>query len=568
MATTVVLIGVLQLTGWASEGLDVRLAFSGAFRTGSYAPIDVRLSQDLRARTGQLRFTHVLGDAWHGEATFELRRSVASAGPAWLSSVLPVYDFTSPLHIAAIDVDGRVLAEETVELRAGARTEPLTLRVGRFPYSIGDDAVAVDASSLPISWWAYEGVGVVWIGRVADGLAIPAWEAIEHWIVAGGSAVVFTGSDLPLIDCEPLQSILPWMSPQVVRLPDGVDVVEGELRPTAAILWTEEPDIQLVRHDLGLGTLYAVTVSAGRCSREILEQIASHVDAAGVPSLVAGTAAALLRTPLQTPGHAAGAAIVIVSIALVAVASYTVRRQRMALLLVVVGAGCAAVCAGLAGNATKRDIDVYTASTVVRVIASVGSEIHCTGMMTLTPTSVALDGVAPPLLASSPRHSVSTYVASRWEVGRGGTVPVGAGEDVYATCLQAMPARISARETGEETLRVVNALDSALEEAFVLRGGSVYHFPQGIGIGEWEIALDEGDPLHGAEFGGSPWRPVADRLGASLLSRLRVSTAGTGTSGFWLVGVNTHQDVESQGSLSRKVSVTEVVLVQGTSEPW
>jgi len=541
---------------FGAAAVQVEIGFSDTFRTGYYCPVRIFLSSELRQTATALCVSHRTGNPWHGEATNDVRVPLGSSAGQWIDTVVPIYDFAVPLEVRVLDDGERVLDSAQVELRAGARSEPLIVTVGEFPHPVEPGAVAVNTEALPRVWWGYEALGTLWIGRVREGLPHLAWEAISRWVVAGGTVIVFGGADLPLVDSPGLRRLLPLVSPQLERREDGGYAVSGELRAGADIPWTGADGLRLITHTVGLGRLYLVTYDAASCDRDTLQEIAALVRAAAVPSLLEPTAELLLTLPLQTPGHAVAVGVLAASLAVLAAALFVVRRQRRSVLVIVCGALMLSVLSGLHANRTKQDVTTYGLETNVRIISSVGSEIHCVGLYKTVSGMSSWTSPVVPRIERSPESLVARYFDSRWTLGEGGEVEVNAGEDEYLISYSAVAPAIDVRFDGEKGVQIRSDLEETLGEAYVVLDERLYAIPGGVRPGDWEVSLGEGDTLAQAWRSGGAWRTLRRRLGEDIVSRLASDRV-------WLVAVRWRTRVDLAPEERRKVSVADVTLVEG-----
>jgi hypothetical protein len=566
VAATAVALG-LGLSCCAQSGLSLHVGFSGVFQIGRLTPVEIVVPAAVAGRIDALQFTQRLGDAWRGEAEFTARIRPQSALPQRVRILLPIYDFTSPLAVEAIDAQGETLATATAALREGARARPLAVTIGRLPHPVAEEAVAADPWALPERWWGYDGVGVLWIGEPIETVTIPAWTAIAEWIVAGGTVVLFTGQAFPLIDSAPVRALLPWADPVLIRDAAGGTRLEGTLRPDAAIVWSDGTGLDIARRFVGLGRVYAATVNAGSLSAEQLAAIDSTVRAAGIPSLVSATAEALLDTPLQTPGHGVAAALVSTLLTVVGVAAYRVRSPRAAAGTALAGAMILAVLSGVVGDRTKRAIDVYTESTEVRILAQWGIGIDCCGMFPIRSMQQRL-GSGAARIETSPRDRGERFVSQRMDVGNATTLVLPAAHDMYATSYRSegLDVRIASVDGG---LRVENRLETALDDAIVFLDGRVYPIAQPIDRGTTLLTLGDGMEGARAAFDSAVWRAVTDRLGPGIIERMtEAMSMGSRRVGAapWLIATQRGVHNEMEEDVARKVSVLRCVIVQGSPE--
>ncbi|UCF09345.1 MAG: hypothetical protein JSW65_04595, partial [Candidatus Bipolaricaulota bacterium] len=409
----------------AADSLEVSVGLSGFYRIGAFAPVLVQLPRSLPEGATWLELAHEIGDLWEGEATASFRVSVAESSGGRLELTLPVYDF-SPLEVALVRADETVLETVSVDLREGMRRAAFPVTVGLLPAAPSPEAVALGVGALPDRWWAYESVSSLWIGGLRAGVAQDVVAAIGHWVTAGGTLVVLTGADFPLLDGPGLRALLPWSEPRLEHDEALGIVVSGTLRRAASVIASDEGGVELIEHRVGLGRVYALNVAASQCPEAVFVSLLPHVADGALPSLREGTSQALLTSFVQTPGHWVPVVALVLVVSVVALAAYLGRRAR-ATLIAVLAVVALSVLSGFHANQTKAGRTLYHDCTSIEIYSKVGIGIECCGMIRIGAGEVAATASQLPRLEGSVRSPLARPPGSTWVIGEGGWIDLPLG---------------------------------------------------------------------------------------------------------------------------------------------
>lgn len=400
-------VAVAGLGAFAAPQLDVAFGFDSQVLRNCYAPIRVEVGGLVSPVDGALlvrQTTGLPGDR-HAEVTHILAEGTIENGI--VTATIPIVEPLNPLAVELHARDGRTLAVTEKGLRLGVRQWPFPVAVGRSA-GIASSAV-VDAATLPLDWWAYEAAREVWI--VDPPISEAGLEALGEWTVSGGSLVVMTGTNFPLLDSPTLRRLLPIKTPQLVAAADGSLRLTGTLRADATVVLARGATPLLVRMPVGAGSVSLVTASLTELSPDELRQIAERIPPAQRQPTTERVSAGLLQTTsVPRPAYFAPALVALGSIVVMLAFSLTAeRRWAPAILVALLVAGC--VLSGLYSNASKRWVRTYSMRTNISVISSFGINSAFCSYYAVVPRDVAVE------------HDIGSYPTGALVVAaRGGTL--------------------------------------------------------------------------------------------------------------------------------------------------
>ncbi len=475
----------------AAPRIEVEVGFAGRFLPERTIPIAITISGLDYPVSGSLRIVQRIGNAWRGEATSTTDFHIGRINSGTYTEALPLYDFAHPLAVSLIDDAGNTITQETVDLRNGWSSVPLAVAVGEFPDSLTGDRTLVDGSNLPSAWSCYDGVGSLWIGQLTDDLNNEQWQAICRWTHAGGTTVVFTGSDIFLIDSPLVRGLISIIDPHVT---DG-QLLTGGLRPGADTIMLDESGSPLiVKQPYGAGTVFTVTKNAYSLTQEEIHFLQQAVSPADPVTILAETQEMLDTMKLSRPGYPTALALVTcVLLSLMVVVARTKNTHRIVIYLLSATVGLA-LWSGLYTNKTKAFSDIYKINTELYVQDSVGYEIVSYGIASIGSRPFTTEvSVAQPVIQELPHdlkgHSHSYNIAlvddknASVEIVRGEERLLSGGGD----CL--IP--VSCYQSGDERITIKNGLGYPLECGVFIRDGIAFSLGT-IANGEATYTLSEG----------------------------------------------------------------------------
>jgi hypothetical protein len=534
----------------ASPQLNVIVGFSGRFVTDRITPIQITVSGVERPFRGAFRITQDIGNAWRGEATSATEFPVVRMESTTYTESLPLYDFAHPLVVSMTDDAGNTIAQETVDLRSGWSPTPLAVAVGGFSASLGASSTLVDATSLPTAWIGYEGVGSLWIGRLTTDLGQAQWEAICRWTHAGGATVVFTGSDVFLIDSPLVRDLIAIADPRVT----ADHTLAGDLRPGAVVIMRDDSGTPvIIQQRYGAGNAFTVTRNAYSLTQEQIRVLEQAVSPA-VPARITREAQGMLNSmKVSRPGYPTAVALVVcVLLSLMVIVSRTRKSRRLPAYLV-----CASVVlsvyAGFYINDTKRIADIYRINTHLSVQGLLGYDIAAHGLVSIgshpVTTSVSVDRTA---MQEVPHELTGHNYDIDVVTNLAATVDIERGEDRLLSDGADSVIPVSFYESGDESIAIENGLEYPLEDGVFIHDGIAFDIGT-ITCGYATYTLSDG--ILPDEF--LPDRREIASLYAVVAARYAVS------QGTWLIG-GAVSDLNRSAALHReKVRDVKLIVIAG-----
>lgn len=534
----------------ASPQIRVMVGFSGRFVSDRITPIQITVSGVESPFRGAFRITQDIGNAWRGEATSATEFPIARMESTIYTESLPLYDFAHPLVVSMTNDAGDTIAQETVDLRSGWSPTSLAVAVGGFSEPLGGSRTLVDAASLPTAWIGYDGVGSLWIGRLTGDLRQGQWEAICRWTHSGGATVLFTGSDMFLIDSPLVRDLIAIADPRVT----ADQVLVGDLRPGAVVIMRDDSGTPvIIQQHYGAGNAFTVTRNAHSLTQEQIRVLEKAVSPAIPARITRETQGMLNGMEVSRPGYPTALALVTcVLLSLMVIVSRTRKARRLPAYLV-----CASVIlsvyAGLYINDTKRIADIYRINTKVSVQALLGYDIVAHGIVSIgshpVTTSVSVDRTAMQelpheLTGHNYDISVVTNVAATVDIERGEERLLRDSDD------SAIP--VSFHESGDESIAIENGFEYPLEDGVFIHDGIAFDIGT-IACGYATYTLSDG--ILPAKF--VPDRKDIASLYAAVAARYAIS------QGVWLIGGAVSDSNRSVALHREKVRDVNLIVIAG-----
>jgi len=499
-AFVALLLGVLLFAGEtvATPALDASIGFSSSVVAREYAPAYVTLTGLPAGFNGTVRVIQHIGTL--SEDPDVVINDIASGEleNGQLVGTIPVYDPLNPVAVQLLNAAGETVAQEELNLRLFTRTTSFPLVVGE-TISLGGSEVRVDATHLPLDWWAYEAIASIWISGAT--LGSEGWETIARWVYVGGSVVVFTGSDYFRVDSSILQEMFPTGLAVLRTLDDGTERLDiGAPGAAVSEISAQDGTVLAYQRAYGAGTVTLVPVRASDMSEEAIRELGEDVPSTRVLSLTSygTTYHGSIRVP--RPPYLVAPIMALALIGCAALLRYASNErgakphQGMVMAVgitigVLVGAS---VFAGLYTNREKQLIELYQLDIVVNLQQVHGISIGYSAFFAFASTldvEVEREGL------SAPAHSLLKTVA-------GAEFSSLASSQLYEFSLQASEFRevrvygaprqlITFDVNDAETLvSVSNYTSVPITTALLVVDGMMYRLPN-IVEGDQTIALPE-----------------------------------------------------------------------------
>ena len=550
--TLFVLASVLiTATAAATPRLAVAVGFDGRFVPEYLAPLRVEIVGAGNSFAGFLLVTQKVGNPWRGEAESRTKIPLRLSGAAEQEHVIAIYDFIEPLRVELLSEEQEILAEQAVELRAYRKEGPFPVTVGALSPHFDETFVAIDPSSLPVHWAAYEAVSSLWIGSITEGISSDQWEAIGQWVLAGGTLVLFSGADFYLLDSPSLRELLPLADPSLGDT-SGLARLHGEMRPGADRVLSRDDLPLVVARRYGAGAVFLSTVRPADLVGDEFSAIVAAVAPANLLSLASEVEELLEATSLQRPGFAAASLLVLVSLCGFTVIVQRMKRTKQRIVALVAVSAVLCVLSGLYINQANILAGIYRINTSLHIQGYFGNGIDYVGLFktSVSPAPIDVQG-STALIQELPRslqeHDLSIEVG-----GRGASLTLERGErrTLRAFSSSVLSVTVSALEDGK--VRVGNGLDGPLKAAVVIVGETA--FPIGeVPVGEESFALRNAVPLKDVVLGQEYCTALFRTLCADFFWG----------EGVWLVGARERRSVQCTGNTRTKVRDLVLVVVAG-----
>ncbi|MCX6094258.1 MAG: hypothetical protein NTY63_05465 [Candidatus Bipolaricaulota bacterium] len=277
VAALLSLLFSLAIPAVAAVTLKSQFGFDGQLIRFRYAPVRVEVAGLTAPVEGHIVVKQFVGSDPSNPVpvSHEIARGRLENGI--YQAALPAYDLLLPLLVQLLGPDGEVLASTTESVRQAVRGLPFIVVAGD-SRSLGGTESIVSASELPSDWWAYEPVQSLWLTEPLLDQAV--WEALGEWVAAGGSLVLFSGSDFYQWDCPAARALLPLSAPTLREFAPGAFLLTGTPRTGAQVLLSKDAEPLLVRIQHGAGHVSLVTTRLRDVTDADLQRIAARIPAA------------------------------------------------------------------------------------------------------------------------------------------------------------------------------------------------------------------------------------------------------------------------------------------------
>jgi hypothetical protein len=386
-AFVVLLLVVSSATAHAALTVTAGFGFDNELIPYRYAPVRVTLDGLDEPITGTIIVKQYV-EIVPGEPTtltHEIARGTLENGV--YRATLPAYDSVLPVLVEVLDQTGQPVASASESVRQATRGLPFAVIAGA-AYHFDDTEAVVGLSELPSDWWAYDPVQSVWIASPLTDRN--TWRGLGEWVTAGGSLVLFSGSDFYQWDSPLARNLLPIADPSVVELEDGSLLLSGSPRVGAEVLLAKDVHPLLLRWRYGAGYVSLVTARLDELTEPELQRIAARVPTAKrllTPDRLGE--AILNQTPVLRPMYAF--APVLVLLVILGFAAFHRGFRRRAVLATAgffVFIGLLTVGSGLYTNYLGRLAHQYSIITTLRVQTAFGIAIDSYAFFALDETIV------------------------------------------------------------------------------------------------------------------------------------------------------------------------------------
>jgi hypothetical protein len=466
---------------------------------------------------------------------------------------LPAYDPILPIIVQLIDEQGNVIASVSESVRQSARGLPFAVVAGA-PYHVDDTEAIVDPSELPADWWAYDPVSALWL--TSPLLTRAVWVGLGAWVSAGGSLVLFSGSDFYQWDNPLARELLPFSEPS---LRDGVGsapLLVGRPRAGAQVLLTKQDLPLLVRIPYGAGYVSLVTERFRDLDEMDLRRIEPRIPTSRrLLSADALSKDLLNETPVLRPMYAfAPLVVVAVLVALLAMRRRSVRHARSAAVLFLASIAVIAVASGLYLNRLGRMVYHYSISTTLHISTGFGCSTVSYAFFSLEPTQITIPqekGAFPAQVQEVP--SAKSVYAMRSEPGSTAfDLPARARRFVRGCTTQGAGFRLAVDDT-VRSIRVEPLEERQLVAAMIFADGYFHRLPlDSVGV---NLRLDD-----------------LRRLGTSAMTSMETAIYSSvdrwmpSLTGTWLLTLSETGDLTRTVESPGKVRVMDVDIVEGVAE--
>ena len=561
-ASIAALLGVLALASSAAgtPTLDGSIGYSSSVVAREYAPVYVTLSGLPAGFSGTVRVIQYVGTLSEDPDLVinDIARGALENGR--VVGTVAVYDPLNPVEIHLLDESGRSLAQEELNLRLFTRTSSFPIVVGP-SLALGGSEVRVDPRDLPTDWWAYESVDSIWI--TGESLSSDAWETVARWVYAGGSLIVFTGSDYFRVDSPLLQEMFPTGLAVLRTLEDGTESLD--LGGPTEEMWelaARDATVLAYQRRYGAGTVTLVPIRAGDMSEAAIRELAAGVPSTRVLSLARYGATYQGEIRVPRPPYIVAPVMALVLIGCAALLRYgggegagkphkTVGAPAVLTIVCIVGLS---VFSGIYTNREKQLIELYQLDIVVNVQQSYGLSIGYSAFFAYgstlavevereglsVPAHSLLNTVAAPVFSSTatPDQYAFTLQASEFREVR-----------VYGAPRQLVTFSVNAAATH---VSITNYATEATSSALLIVDGTMYRLPNLV-AGEQTARLSDGEAVQ------LIW---SIRSYGYLLQEITREYA-VQDSGTWLVLVSDETAFAPGTFVPRKVRHLEVYVVAG-----
>jgi len=548
IVTAIFLLLFLSYPAFAAD-IEVTIGIGGYVSRWSYAPVRVSLSGLSHPVNGKIRLVQLIGNPAENPAKIEYVLYAGAISDRAYEATVPIYDPLNPVRIVVEDEGGDRIASSEVDLR-------LKRRIGSFPVVCGirispsADAVFIDPPELPRDWWGFDPVRELWIGR--SGATEDGWRTIGKWVTAGGSVVLFTGSDFYRLDTPAVRRLLPISDPRLTTGPDGTEYLAGELRAGARVSLDRDGIPILIVGRYTAGAVSLVTVRPDDLTDPEIAAIEARIPPARSLSAAPAAEAILRETRVDRPSYIAALALVFAVVTgFVAFGRGLQRRPRPAKLALLIAIAALTVSSGLYINRSKHPVGLYSIKLNLSIANYFGSDIGWYALYAAGTASARLAGEEGTYPIESGLLSLPE-VRFDSESEPHETVIDLRAQEIRDLAYYGRGSSSIAFIVSGDSASITNRSGAPIDGGLVVVDGIGYPIPP-IPPGTVEVPLSNGREIGLYESG---------MLGLDLMVRRFADRFGL-DSGSWLITVQEEKRIEKDGETAEKVRDIRVRFIAG-----
>jgi len=547
-------LAVLGFAPWVSAQPEISAEFGFDHQLVRYrfAPIQVTLSGLPEPIAGHLIVQQFVGPDPSTPVSVEQEIVSGRIQNGVYRGTLPAYDPILPIIVQLIDEQGNLIASVSESVRQSARGLPFAVVAGT-PYHVDDTEAIVDPSELPADWWAYDPVSVLWLTSPPTTRAV--WVGLGAWVSAGGSLVLFSGSDFYQWDSPLARELLPFTDPSLRDGADSASVLVGRPRAGAQVLLTKQDQPFLVRIPYGAGVVSLVTERFRDLDEMDLRRIEPRIPMSRrLLSADALSEDLLNETPVLRPMYAfAPLVVVAVLAALLAARRRSVRHAGSAVVLFLASIAVVAVSSGLYLNRLGHMAYAYTISTTLHIGTAFSCSTVSYAFFSLEAVQMTIPqekGAFPAQVQQVP-SAKSVYSMRSETTSTTFNVPARMRRFVRGCDTRGVGFRLAVDDT-VRSIRVEPLEERQLVSAMIFADGYFHRFPlDRVGA---IVRLDDLTRL------GTSAMTATETAMYSSVSRWMPSLTGT-----WLLTLSETGELTRSTETTEKVRVVDVDIVQGVA---
>lgn len=460
----------------ASPEIDFTFGFDDQIMRHRFAPFHVQVSGLPEPTDGELivKQTRGIPGAKQAPIVHVIAQGTITNGS--YEATLPVLEPLNPITVELVDRNGEILAAHQKSPRLGTREWPFPVIVGTSLHLDRAEAI-VDSSELPLAWWAYDAVKSVWL--IAPVTSSPKLETLGEWVVSGGSLVLFTGAEFPIMDSPLFRQLLPMSAPILAQLPDGTYILDGIPKNAASSSVTRNGNTLLMQMPLGAGTISLVTVRFSDLTDQDLTLISQEIPSANrMPSIEQITGSTLRSTGVPRPPFWITPVLIFLIIVALLFFSETAHhlRPRITLAALVVAIVSMTIWSGFYANRNNEYITLYHVNTSISILSSFGLHIDLRTLYSTQPADIHVEHAEAsyPLPSALPT-AFSVNFAERNDLKTSSfSLQRNERRDLTLNNRQRLDLSMVLTSSGIE---VTNRTGSDIHGAYVLAGDETYHVP-------------------------------------------------------------------------------------------
>ncbi len=551
---------------FATPVLDVQIGFGGHVVSERFAPVRIRVEGYDSPTAATLLIIQSLGNPWRGAATVRQQPTLAVAIDGVYHTTIPIYDPLNPIRIALVDSNGATLAEQEVNLRPTRHLDPFPLTYGILPHPLSPDGIPpIHITELPKDWWALDAAQSLWISGAPPQ---SEWDTIEQWVFAGGSVVIFSGSDFFRLDSPVVRRLLPLRDPILVTAPPAIAHLAGTRKTGSDTVLRRAGVPLLVIRRYGAGYVALVTVRGADLTRDELGLVANTIPTTTRLTLADFAERELGELPVVRPGHPAALLLGLGGVAGLAACGAIGRKHRLSGVLAALGL-CVfgSVWSGFYVNRNHTVVPLYSISTSLSLHALFGSYVDTSSFVwprTARFVDIAARESIPvqivttppgndPLASLMPASQASPTLFEHSFLEGRISVPMQSGARKTFFSCRASPSLLQLAY--DDTLDVFvlhQGLGEAIDEAWLILDGFGFHI----------TSVPHGTIVYSQEAVRS-LRELTSLASSSSQSALRfLSDIFPFDRGVWLIGRSARW-VESREEPIRKVRLVSLHVAEG-----